>query len=335
MSETAIRTIGVVIVTYTSNDVILGCLNSLIDSDYTDLRVMVCDNNSPDDTVDLVRNWAAENQIDFAMDAPEQRARVTLLQVGVNKGFAGGVNAGLRAFLDQEDVDLFWVLNPDCEVTPNTASAFARAAQEAGPFALMGGRILYTEGDKSIQSDGGHIGRKTGICRNVNQGLLPGNAQAPDGGSLDYIAGANMVASRHFLETGGLLTEDYFLYYEEVDWAFQRKDLPLVFSAEAFVYHHNGTSIGSGSVSKRASAFSNFFNYRNRMWFMRRHFPEHYRSAYLYSLAKVIKLALIGAFDEAWAAFCGMNTWSPPKAIRTRVSEDARAIAFGPGPKKT
>ncbi|MFK7751022.1 MAG: glycosyltransferase family 2 protein [Sedimentitalea sp.] len=333
MTTQTIRTIGVVVVTYTSNDVITGCLDSLMTSSFENIRVMVCDNASPDDTTDCIRDWAARTGCDFAEDAPEQHAKVTLINTGANKGFAGGVNDGLRALMAQDDVDLFWVLNPDCEVTSDTAAAFARAAEAAGPFSLMGGRILYTEGDKSIQSDGGNIGRRTGICRNVNQGLLPDQATAPTADALDYIAGANMVASRAFLDSCGLLTEDYFLYYEEVDWAFKRGDLPLVFSPDAFVFHHNGTSIGSGSVSKRASPFSNYFNYRNRIWFVRRHFPSAFASAYTYSLLKILKLTLIGAWDEASAAFRGLHTMAPPKAIRDRLSEDAHALAFGPGPR--
>ena len=90
-----------------------------------------------------------------------------------------------------------------------------------------------------------------------------------------------MVVSRDFLARVGPMREDYFLYYEEVDWALRRGDLPLAFAGDAIVYHHGGTSIGTGRLDERPSAFSNYFNYRNRMRFMRRFHPWRLRSGRL------------------------------------------------------
>jgi GT2 family glycosyltransferase len=50
--------IGVVIVVYNSADVILDCLESLFSQEGLDLRVVVVDNASPDDSVDRIRAWA-------------------------------------------------------------------------------------------------------------------------------------------------------------------------------------------------------------------------------------------------------------------------------------
>ncbi len=337
MTDTETGAIGVVVVTYNSSDVIIPCLESLLASDHPDLRVVVCDNSSPDDTVDVIRDWAVKQDVAFAerevgREPPDDVGSATqllLLRSSVNGGFAAGVNLGLKTLLKSPDVGLFWILNPDCIVPPATASAYARAAAEAGPFSLMGGRLAFPDSPHVIQSDGGRIGRWTGICRNANQGNLPDAVAPPDPETLDYVAGANFVASRQFIETAGLMQEDYFLYFEEIDWAFRRGDLPLKFCQTALVYHHNGTAIGSGSLNQRASAFSNYFNYRNRMRFVRRHFPAARVTAYLYSTAKIVKLLLSGARDEAIGAFRGLNQLPPPKAIRDRLSPDAAKMAFG------
>ena len=47
------------------------------------------------------------------------------------------------------------------------------------------------------------------------------------------------------------------------------------------VFHHGGTAIGTGRPDERPSAFSNYFNYRNRMRFMRRFHPARLPLAYL------------------------------------------------------
>ena len=88
------------------------------------------------------------------------------------------------------------------------------------------------------------------MAENVNKGLLPEAVALPDPASLDFISGASMVASRAFIDQVGLMADDYFLYYEEIDWAARRGALPFRLCGDAIVYHHTGTSIGSASSSR-------------------------------------------------------------------------------------
>ncbi|MEL6997633.1 MAG: glycosyltransferase family 2 protein [Pseudomonadota bacterium] len=324
--------IGVVIVSYTSADVIRTCLQSLIDTGDPALRIMVCDNQSPDDTVETVRAWASAagvGLVERTPDDPPEPAQVTLLHTGGNLGYAGGVNMGLRVLRAQADVDLFWVLNPDCIVPQDTPAAIRQGAEANPYFGLMGGRIISEEKPHVIQSDGGQLRCWTGICYNFNSGLDSAAARPSEQHKLDFISGAHLMISRTFLETVGPMREDYFLYYEEVDWAMRRGAMTLAFAPEAVVHHHGGTAIGSGTVTRRASAFANYFNYRNRMRFMRRFHPWRWPVAYGFSLAKVAKLLLGGHLEEAGGAIRGLNGMAPPHAVLQRISPKARSHAFG------
>lgn len=325
--------IGVVVLTFHSADVIAACLDSLAASRGAELRIAVCDNKSQDSTVDIVRGWAEARGLDLTEiqpggESPAARGSLTLIHTGGNLGFAGGVNVGLRYLLEDPEVDLFWILNPDGEATPETAAAYLRRAEEVGPFSLMGGRTRYHEAPRHIQTDGGRVDYWSGVCRNVNLGMAPEEATFPEAGSLDFIAGANMVASRAFLERAGLMVEDYFLYYEEVDWAARRGALPLAVCPEAEVIHHGGTSIGTGRLTRRPSPFANYFNYRNRMRFMRRVRPFALPATWGLSMLRVARLVLYGAWDEAWAAFAGLSGLRPPAAVRERIAPEDRALAF-------
>ena len=339
MSKNHIDTIGVVIVSYASSDVIEDCLNSLLASDYAKLKIVVCDNASPDPTVELIQSWAqgcgashGEVTPDISIDhIPKQ---ITVIRSPVNLGYAGGVNTGLKYLLQDPSVDLFWVLNPDCVVETGTAAALVKQAEKVRNFSLMGSRIQYLEGDKVIQSDGGQVNLWTGVCKNINQGQQPNTATAPSVDELQFISGASMIASRKFVETVGLLEEDYFLYYEEVDWAMRRGDLPLTWCSEATVYHHGGTSIGTGAHNRAASAFANYFNFRNRMMFVSRFRKMALPVAYFYTLLKIIKIWLNDGKDQAIAGWRGLNFMSPPKSVSDRIDPAARAIAFSPkGPR--
>lgn len=326
--------IGVIILTFQSDDVIEDCLSSLHASEHGELRVVVCDNNSNDQTVPCIRKWAAANNVDFtevlAQDEapPASQDSLTLIHTGANLGFAGGVNIGLAYLVKDPAVKLFWILNPDTEVVPQTAGEFARCAERVGSFSLMGSRIQYREEPYLIQSDGGNVNWLTGICTNINQGERPEDVALPDTGKLDFISGANMVASREFVEQAGPMVEDYFLYYEEIDWAQRRGGLPLAWCNEALVFHHGGTTIGTGAVNRRPSPFANYFNFRNRVRFMLRFRPTAVPITWVMSMLRVFKLAVLGARAEAWAAFAGLNGLAPPSEILERIASEDRKHAF-------
>lgn len=329
--------VGVVVVAYDSAEVIVDCVRSLLASEGAPLRIVICDNASPDDTAARLRRLAADTRTPLVELAeggalPEGRlpARgITLLRLSVNGGFAAGANAGLRLLLAAPEVALFWVLNPDCVVEPTTAAAYRRCAAAAGPFALMGGRVVYMDPPHRIQTDGARVSRWTGVVHSLNQGALPADTPLPAAGALDLVSGANMVASRRFLETCGLMEEGFFLYYEEVDWAFRRGALPLVVCQQALVRHHGGTAIGSGTIARPPSGFANYFNFRNRMRFVARRMPQALPGAYLYSLAKVGQMLLRGGLGAATGAFFGLHQLPPPPAVRRRLSPQALARATG------
>jgi GT2 family glycosyltransferase len=66
------------------------------------------------------------------------------------------------------------------------------------------------------------------------------------------------------------MTEDYFLYFEEIDWACRaRGKFGLAYAHDSLVYHKEGGSIGSSSTSSQ-SMLAIHYLYRNRVRFIRR-----------------------------------------------------------------
>ncbi|MFU8831396.1 MAG: glycosyltransferase family 2 protein [Wenzhouxiangella sp.] len=343
--------LGVCIVTYNAADVITGCLATLFAAENVRLRVVVVDNASSDGTVARIRNWAAgtippEIPLDLPFESPhltgpvalhealpsaplDDNTTLTMLHAPVNGGFAAGVNLGLDHLMQDLDIDRFWILNPDCVVPPGTPAALAAHPAPPGSFALIGGRVSYLSPAGRIQSDGGRINWLTGMTINVNRGRATAQTSPPSVDTLDFISGASMVASRAFLEQAGLMPEDYFLYYEEVDWALRRGALPLLYCNRAPVYHHAGSTIGSGSVERVSTDFSVYFLYRARMRFLRRHCPRSLPVAFFYSLAKAVQHALRGQWAQFHALLRAINGLRPPAAVRKRLSPETRAIIDG------
>ena len=338
--------LGVVIVSFNSSDVIHGCLESLLAASDVDLRVVVVDNASSDNTVECVQSWAKgagpltlPSHLPFVLekvskpvpffetngsDAPPLEKAVTLLHARANDGFAAGVNLGLAYLARDSEITRFWILNPDCLVPPETPRAFAEHPQPEGGFALIGGRIKYLSPPDRIQSDGGIIRPFTGVTMNINRGERDDEALAPGADKIDFICGASMVASRQFYEMVGPMSEDYFLYYEEVDWALRRANLPLQWCDKAIVYHHVGSSIGSGYLSKKSTAFSVYFLYRSHMLFVRKHFYLKFPLAYLWGAGKILQSLIGGHPNQAYALLCAINGLAPPRSILNRLNSQTK-----------
>ncbi|TDT73652.1 hypothetical protein BDE40_2426 [Litoreibacter halocynthiae] len=295
--------LGCIIVTYNSAGYILDCLQSLCQAKAVDLRIVLVDNASHDATVQVVRNWAAQTKLE-----------ISLIQAPKNLGFAGGVNLGLTRLLNDPQLDRFWILNPDCTVPSHTPAALSRAPL---PFALLGHRIAYQGQPPQIQIDGGRINRWTGATQNINIGKDAVTTPHPDQSDLDFISGASMVASRSFVEQAGLMPEQYFLYYEEVDWAQRRGALPLAICKDAVVYHSAGASIGSPTLSRGPSPISAYFKHRGRLMFMARHNLLRVPIAYLFGWGKIIQHALRRQFTPIPAIVRALHGRPAGRKIRS------------------
>lgn len=328
--------IGAVVVAFNASDVIVGCVESLFRQRHGNPKIVVIDNASSDDTVRVLRHWAERHpEVGFSEVAAGERlshdeaGAVTLLHSTVNLGFAGGVNLGLAYLAAMPEIGHFWVLNPDAFADEGATGAILAAAAKVPGYALMGGRVCYADPKTRIQIDGGTLNWWTGVSGNVNLGKDADKTAMPNADKLDFITGANMVASRRFYEAAGPMAEDYFLYYEEADWAMRRGRMPLVVATDFVVYHHAGTAIGSPTLDRMASPFSFWFKYRGRTLFVRRFNPIALPVTIFYAAAKAAQIALKGARPQAGALIRGALCLPPPREVRDRLSPEAQKIAFG------
>ncbi len=340
--------LGVVIVTFNAADEILDCLESLLAASDVQLEIVVVDNASDDDTLARIASWASGDKAYLCpKDSPleitatpkpitihdpdaalgQDGHHITLIDTGVNAGFAGGVNRGLAHLAARPEVTRFWVLNPDSVVTPETPGALSRHDTPAD-WGMMAARILYYNTPDTIQNDGGTINWLTGVTSNLNLFSKFADTAAPDGEQMQFIPGASMVVTRQFYDQVGPMDESYFLYYEEVDWALRRGALRLAMCPEAIVYHKAGTAIGSPTLGRPASSFSLYFKHRARLRFIKRFRPLSLPTAWAFTIAKAAQLALKGFRPEAIATLRGGFERQPPADVPKRLDAAAMAQAF-------
>ena len=247
-----------------------ACLESLADLDYPSYRVVVVDNASTD---------GSEAQL---------RARhpsVTLLQSGANLGFAGGNNVGLRYALEG-GAEYVWLLNNDTLVEPDALTQLMAKMQRDPGLGLCGSTLIYEAQRGRVQALGGaRYNRWLGSVRHLGQHqprTQPINERAVEA-QLDYLIGASLLVSKAFLESVGFMQDDYFLYFEELDWAARaRGRFRLGYAAKSVVYHKEGSSIGGTDRAKTVKSYTaDLYALKNRVRFTRRFYPYALPTVYL------------------------------------------------------
>jgi GT2 family glycosyltransferase len=102
------------------------------------------------------------------------------------------------------------------------------------------------------------------------------------------------------LDRVGLMQEDYFLYYEEIDWAERARRISPPFSlgyaADSIVYHKEGASAGTNSGSLESLRWLS----QNRLRFIKRFYPRYVLLARIRTAIDGLKYLIRGSFQASW-----------------------------------
>ena len=233
--------------------------------------------------IDHVRLDAAS-----ARATPPHPGQLSVVEAGGNLGFAGGNNLGLAHLMLDTGITHFWLLNNDTVVAPDAAGALLAAFQADPELGTCGTIVRFYSRPDVVQALNGYrFSPRTGAGAAIGGGMtLPVGAPLPlpaaeIAAASDFVLGASLGVSRAFIDAIGPMAEDYFLYFEEIDWATRgRGRFATGFAASANVWHRAGGAIGSGEGGGTRSAGSDYWMQRARLIFARKfhrwRLPQHY-----------------------------------------------------------
>jgi len=138
------------------------------------------------------------------------------------------------------------------------------------------GRALLSSSRDSPALNGSRFTLLTGQSRGIGEGIAATATfdQAKVAHATDFVLGASLAVSRTFFDRIGPMAEEYFLYFEEIDWAYRNAErFAIAFAHRAVVYHKEGGSIGSSGSKGQRSATSDYCVLRSRLRFIRRRAP--------------------------------------------------------------
>jgi GT2 family glycosyltransferase len=309
----------------------LECLSSVLASDAADLAdVYVVDNDSSDGSVERIVAWCAAPAPAGAYPAFEgvrhvggnpvacrtwsangqpvpadAAARLTIVRSGGNLGFAGGNNAGIAA-AGLHRYSHFWLLNSDT-VIRHDALTHLLARATAGPgLGMVGSTLLHYAAPDRVQAlGGGALDPRTLVTSHIGaeQGrdaipAAPAAVRAVEA-RMRYVVGASMLVSAEFIRATGPMCEDYFLYFEEIDWALRGGSAFALGYAPHSIVHHKG----GASTAKLQSRFAERLFYRNRVRFVGRFFPDRKWRALAHMALEGLRHLVRGRFMSAKLLF--------------------------------
>ncbi|WP_114778927.1 glycosyltransferase family 2 protein [Botryobacter ruber] len=296
----------IILLNYKGWEDTIECLQSLQQLVYKNWSAIVIDNNSPNDSVKHLTDWAvatfSNNPAAFTlMDdtgilekkiAPE--TVVTLIRSSHNSGFAAGNNLGIKLALQQSDCDYLWLLNNDTTVAANSLTELVHKAENAclhkQKTGIWGSKLLYYHQPDTLQAVGGKFSLSTFRSSHIGENQKDEGQFDIEEVKQDYVVGASMFVSRALVEDVGLLDESYFLYFEELDWATRARlcGYKLGFVSSSKIFHKEGKTIGSSSEGHKKSGLADFHGIRSKIIYIKKFYPQKLLRLYISLIASVI-----------------------------------------------
>ena len=241
--------ISIITVNYNQPEATLALLQS-IEQHYPkgNIEVIVVDNGS---------------KVDCSKRFIDQREDLIYIRSEQNLGFAGGNNLGLK----RATGDLLFLVNNDTEFTAGILETLSESLHADPRIGIVSPKILYYDEPTIIQY-AGFTSMNFYTCRNKCIGQFE-----QDFGQYDHILaetgfahGAAMMITRKALQASGPMAENFFLYFEEMDWCerIKRAGFKVYVNTEASIFHKESLSVGKNSALKE------YFMNRNRLLFIRR-----------------------------------------------------------------
>lgn len=274
--------VSVITVNYRQAAITCALLDSIFQNSYKNLDVIVVDNGSEQDCTATFQKHYPSVKVLISSD---------------NLGFAGGNNLGMKAAKG----DFIFLVNNDTEWTDGLVEALLNRFDSDDSIGVVSPKIRYHHTPDMIQYAGfTEINPLTG--RNETIGKNEKDSGQYDTAALTpYAHGAAMMLKKEALEEVGLMPENYFLYYEELDWCHQIKEAgyELWYEPQGLIYHKESASVGKLSTLKL------YYLTRNRLLFMRRNIKGWRLGlflSYFFSITFPLK-SLVFLIKGEWTSF--------------------------------
>lgn len=206
----------IVVLNYNGKEAIKTCLASLFKLDYPNFEIVLVDNNSKDESLEMAKtNFSKANFIKNSQ----------------NLGFSAGNNIGIRFALERM-ADYVLIINSDIEAEKDLLNRLVEAGEKMPRAGILSPVIFNGEKNK-IQFSGGKISwlqMKT---------IVEQEPKTEEIYKTGYVSGRAMLVKAEVFQKVGLFDEDFFLYFEDADFSLRAKKARFksIMVSSSWAYH--------------------------------------------------------------------------------------------------
>lgn len=211
------------------------------------VEVVVADNGSTDDSVEVLRS---------------EFPSVTVLRMDRNYGFAGGYNRALQRI----EADYYVLLNSDVETPRGWLAPLVEALDRNPDVGVVSPKLISSEDRRMFEYAGASGGYVDWLgypfCRGrILRTVEEDRGQYDDARDLFWVSGAAFCCRAELFHRLGGFDDDFFAHMEEIDlcWRMQLAGYRVRVVPESRVYHLGGGTLQTDSPSKV------FYNHRNNL----------------------------------------------------------------------
>lgn len=243
--------VSVVIVNWNGQEVITDCLESVYALNYRPIEVIVVDNGSVDDSINVIDQVSC------------RKAKVIALKENV--GFAAGMNIGFK----KAHGEFIATLNNDMVVKPTWLDQPLEILAKDETVGVVSCRQMNYY-DRSMIDGLYHTITRELVFMPFGFGKKIGaNGRFLEPGFVISANGGSAIIRAETLREVGAYDSDFFGYMEETDFCMRAflKGWRCAYAPDAVVYHKEGFSF------KKTGGFRYYLRERNRIWFLYKNIP--------------------------------------------------------------
>jgi len=242
------------IVNYNNAPQTIKCIESILKLNYDNYKIVLVDNNSSDNSLHDLENWFIEQSISFSYKTPFSNHIVTIIKSKFNGGYAFGNNIAIKHIFECNPLSYVWILNNDTTVHIDSLKSLTESFNSSS-LQILGCKIMFSD-TNFIESFGGKINKMF---------LSAYNCQKHET-NINYIPGTSIFFNKAVIDKIGFLPEEYFMYYEDVDWCTRaiKNKISLMIDDNAIVKHH---------CINKLTLYLKLISFKNRYLYCYNHYP--------------------------------------------------------------
>jgi len=273
--------ISIIIVNYNGQSFLADCLESVFRSDYPNFEVILVDNCSNDESINIVKNKF--NDIKIIINKK-------------NLGFAKANNIGIK----QADGEAYLLLNNDTIIHPELITKLSSELFSSKNIGIVGPKIYFLEKNKDLENQkiiwfaGGKIDWEKAVSWHIGKDQ-DDNKYIDQKKEVDFITGCALMIKKEVVHKIGLLEEKFFAYYEDADWCERAKknNYKIFYISFGGVWHLKSATASRHIFNSKASKIKIIYEYLanlnrlkynqwyNRFIFYKRWQPKKYTLRFL------------------------------------------------------